>query len=134
MALYHPPKMITSNAAPAITADLAYENHGKCGKTVLLRSDSDFFKWGSDGNNAWKMVVLKVGNLPNLLMKDCPCTPMGSIRKFKANNMDEFMIAQTIEGVPFYEPFEIMADITYVELDRTLRGTVVILYMDCEQS
>ena len=40
MAGYHPPKMITSNAAPAITADLSYENHGKCGcQTIILTSD-----------------------------------------------------------------------------------------------
>jgi hypothetical protein len=133
MATYHPPKIITTQASHAITADLAYEGHGKCGETVILRSDSLNYRWRAGRNNAWKMVVLKVGDIPSPL-KECRCTPVGSIRGFKANNMESGMIQDTIINVPFHEPFEIMADITVVELDTSLRGTIVILYMNCEQS
>jgi len=133
MATYHPPKIITTQASHAIAADLAYEGHGKCGETVILRSDSPYNSWISSGTNAWKMVVLKVGDIPSPL-RDCQCTPVGSIRAFRANNIEEDMIQQTIVGATFHEPFEIMADITAVELDALLRGTIVILYMDCEQS
>lgn len=133
MATYHPPKIITTQASHAIAADLAYEGHGKCGKTVILRSDSPYYRWMSSKNSAWKMVVLKVGNIPSPL-KECQCTPVGSIRVFKASNMEEDMIQNTIIGAHFHEPFEIMADITAVELDPLLRGTIVILYMNCEQS
>ena len=36
----HPPKMITNNAAPVLSADLAYEAHGKCGcQTIFLTEE-----------------------------------------------------------------------------------------------
>ena len=38
---YHPPEIITTQASPAITADLAYESHGKCGETVVLWSNNE---------------------------------------------------------------------------------------------
>ena len=40
MALYHPPEIITNNAAPVLSADLAYEVNGKCGcQTIILSNE-----------------------------------------------------------------------------------------------
>ena len=42
MARYHPSKMISNNSAPILTADLSYENHGKCGKTWVISNTREF--------------------------------------------------------------------------------------------
>ena len=141
MPKYHPPKMITSNSAPAISADLFYEEHGKCGLTRVL--DTNDFKSGSHifdsvaehTANAWKMIMFKVGDYAQV--GECGgelpiCAPFGAITEFKAANM-ETADSDRITG-KYYTPFEIMADITYVELDYHMRDTKVILYLDCEQS
>lgn len=136
MALYHPPRTITTNAAPAIAADLAYENHGKCGNTRILRStdvlaDRIFDSVNEGTVNAWKMVVLSVGTAaPN---QACRCVYAGALSEFRANNMS-IQDCDKMVGVNFAENFEIMGDITRVELDRRSRGMVVVLYMDCTQS
>ena len=136
MALYHPPKMITSNAAPAITADLAYENHGKCGYTRILRVNEELedrvFDAALEGKgNAWKMVVLSVGiDVPN---QACRCNYAGKLEAFTALNISVNDCNKMV-GVRFEENFEIMADITYVRLDRRSTDMVVVLYMDCTQS
>ena len=136
MALYHPPKTITSNSAPAIAADLAYENHGKCGNTRILRvtldDDDRVFNAGAEGKgNAWKMVVLNVGEaVPN---PQCRCNPAGRLERFKASNISA-QDCFKMEGVDFYHNFEIMGDITKVTLDSRSRNMVVVLYMDCTQS
>ena len=140
MALYHPPKPITNNAAPSITADLTYEAHGKCGQTRIIRSDTEeeegnIFDAATEGfGNACKMVIVNVGQTGQLMR--CDCNLMGMIATFRANNMivDDWV---KLEGFPIYGesiPFEIMADITYVALDTHYANTIAILYMDCEQS
>ncbi len=136
MALYHPPRTITTNAAPAIAADLAYENHGKCGNTRILRAtevlaDRIFDSVNEGTVNAWKMVVLNVGGAaPN---PACRCTYSGALSQFRANNMS-IQDCNKMLGVNFHQNFEIMGDITRVELDSRSRGMVVVLYMDCTQS
>ena len=141
MAIYHPPKMITNNQAPVLTADLAYENHGKCGNTRILTSanglDSEetqlSFNAEVEGKgNAWRMDVIHTGLKPNP-SRDCPCVFGGGIKSFQANNISS-LDAKAITRIPIYQPFTIMADITYVELDILMPWLVVVLYMDCEQS
>lgn len=142
MAIYHPPQMITNNQAPVITADLAYEGHGKCGNTKILTSrfgeDSEaeqyIFNSASEGKgNAWRMDVIHTGFTTKSVNKDCPCVFGGQINKFKANNITPLQ-CMAIERVPIYQPFTIMADITNVELDIANPFLIVVLYMDCEQS
>ena len=136
MALYHPPNTITINAAPAIAADLAYENHGKCGKTRILRvtdnEEDRIFDAVAEGTvNAWKMVVLSVGT--TVTNPACRCNYAGVLELFRANNMSG-QDCNKMVGVQFAENFEIMADITTVVLERRSRDMVVVLYMDCTQS
>jgi hypothetical protein len=142
MAIYHPPKPIINNQAPVITADLAYEGHGKCGNTRILTSrfgeDSEavqyVFNAATEGNgNAWRMDVIHTGVIPKTVEKDCPCVFGGQIKKFKANNIGAIQCT-AIERVPIYQPFTIMADITNVELDISSPFLIVVLYMDCDQS
>lgn len=139
MALYHPPKMITANHSPIITADLAYENHGKCGNTRILTTYGEAvdlelpqyrFSAAAEGNgNAWRMDVIQTGGKN----KDCPCSPMGMIARFAAENISE-LDCEAITRIPIHQPFSIMANITEVELDVFNPALLVVLYMDCEQS
>ena len=133
MAIYHPPKMITNNAAPILSADLAYEGHGKCGQTRVLNSslhatNGHIFDANIEGtSNAWKMVVTRVGRIDSR-----SCCSVGGLRHFNAENMS-IVDSSKLCG-DFTEPFEIMGDISYVELDGNHLDTTVILYLDCEQS
>lgn len=136
MATYHPPKIITTQASPAITADLTYEGHGKCGQTRILRSGPDpddrIFDARTEGRgNAWKMVVISMGTTPANL--DCRCDYAGQIERFSANNIEP-QDCDKLTRVPLFQNFEIMADITFVDLGSTARDMIVVLYMDCEQS
>ena len=139
MARYHP-SMISNNSAPILSADLAYEGHGKCGNTRILTSrfgeDSEAeqltFDSAVEGNgNAWRMDVIATGN--NLINVDCRCVYAGAIRTFRANNISD-LDATAITQFPIHQPFSIMADITYVQLDIAVPYLVVVLYMDCDQS
>ena len=140
MAIYHPPKIITNNAAPAISADLAYEGHGKCGKTRVISTSSEtedawiFDAVAEDSPNAWKMVILNVGQTGT--DSRCDCRRAGMIKEFRADNMtvDDCNKLSNVEYSGDSIPFEVMADINYVELDTHYLDMVVILYMDCEQS
>jgi hypothetical protein len=138
---YHPPKIITNNAAPSISADLAYEAHGKCGATRILRSDWDesedaniFDAVAEDSRNAWKMVILNVGG--SGFLSRCDCNLMGMIREIRMDNVSVADCAK-FAALPIYGesmPFEIMGDIRYVELDPTYKHMIAILYIDCDQS
>jgi|TARA_X000001036_G_scaffold392220_1_gene390953 hypothetical protein len=141
MSFYHPPNNITNNQSPIYTADLAYEGHGKCGNTRILTNakgeDSEvaqiIFDAATEGNgNAWRMDVISTGN-KTTTSKDCPCTYAGGIRTFIANNISE-LDSSALVGVPIHQPFSIMADITYVQLDVSVPYLIVVLYMDCKQS
>lgn len=131
--MYHPPITLTSNSSPAITADLAYEAHGKCGcQTVILSSDGEGTKiWRADephnqpeiegctdSSNAYKIVALE----------------NTKFRGLSANNIAQDQINNAlVYGVSAFilkPESEILADFTYVEI---LTGTLII-YRDCSQS
>ena len=142
MALYHPPKMITANQSPIITADLAYEGHGKCGNTRILTSvygrdsleQQIHFSAEMEGNgNAWRMDIIHTGNTLKSVERECPCVFGGTISEFRANNISE-LDANALTRIPIYQPFSIMADITSVLLNVDAPYLVVVLYMDCKQS
>ena len=120
---YHPPTVITNNAAPISSADLMYEEHGKCYTTRILRSDSEeeggdtFDSEVEETRNAWKMVFLT----------------NTALRTFWADNISE-LDCMKIANQSFAGGIEIMADIRYVRLDYHVAGGIVILYIDCSQS
>jgi hypothetical protein len=141
MARYHPIDPIDNNQAPVLTADLAYEAHGKCGQTRILTTTAGseegsnlFNAAAEDTGNAWKMVILNIGK--TRVDTSCPCVKYGMISIFRAGNMsaaDELRI----ESTKFNEHsvgVEIMADIEKVELDASFPDMTVILYIDCAQS
>ena len=126
--------MITNNAAPILSADLAYEAHGKCGNTRILTSmaGSNIFDASAEGNgNAYKMVILQVGT--ESISEACRCTFFGIFRKLRCNNMSLADIT-LLEGMPITNTFELYGDFTLVELDASIGGFTVVLYMDCQQS
>tara|TARA_R110002074_G_scaffold289450_1_gene461289 strand:- start:709 stop:1107 length:399 start_codon:yes stop_codon:yes gene_type:complete len=130
---YHPPKMITNNAAPILSADLAYEAHGKCGcQTIILSSDGlgdtiweasqpnkqPIINGCTDYSNAYKIVALE----------------NTKFRRIKANNISSTQLDNALvfaNSAFILKPeSEILADFTYVEI---LTGTLII-YRDCSQS
>ena len=120
MALYHPPKMITNNAAPILSSGLAYEGHGKCGTTRVLENtrDGNGFDSNSEGtNNAWKVVFLH----------------RTVVTEFRANNISATDCDKII-GKTYEVGAEIMADITRLHISIGGDHGLAILYMDCEQS
>tara|TARA_R100000541_G_scaffold43964_2_gene51111 strand:- start:296 stop:700 length:405 start_codon:yes stop_codon:yes gene_type:complete len=134
MATYHPPKIITTQASPAITADLAYEAHGKCGQTVVLNSNSEelaLFDSRVTGRNAYKMVVLRLGD--KALNRDCPCDLAGMFKTIKCKNIEPNGLSGLIQ-VPITQTFELYGNFEVVALDINIAGFVVVMYMDCEQS
>ena len=129
MAIYHPPKMITNNAAPILSADLAYEVNGKCGCETIILSDMEggVLTWDSanpseppgvagciDYSNVYKIVALKNTELRTVL----------------ANNLSTVSQLQLETGFSFKAGSELLADFTYIKI---LSG-MVILYRDCSQS
>ena len=120
MALYHPPKVITNNTAPVISADLAYEVNGKCGcQTIILNTrGGNGFDSNSEGtNNAWKVVFLH----------------KTVVTEFRATNISQADCDKII-GKTYEEGSEIMADILSLSiLDGGDHG-LAILYIDCDQS
>tara|TARA_R110000796_G_C14210854_1_gene393238 strand:- start:98 stop:493 length:396 start_codon:yes stop_codon:yes gene_type:complete len=131
MAIYHPPKMITNNAAPILSADLAYEAHGKCGcQTVIL---------STEGTTIWD------ANLPEGQPPIQGCTDYSNAYKIvaiantkfiriNANNISEEQIDSSLlfanSTFILKQDSEILADFTLVEI---LSGTLMI-YRDCSQS
>ena len=130
---YHPPKMITNNAAPILSADLAYEVNGKCGcQTIILSSGEGITKgWRSmepneqpeingciDYSNVYKIVALANTKFRGI-----------SANNISQEQMDSSLVFG-ISGFIFKMHSEMLADFTYVEI---LTGTLV-LYRDCNQS
>tara|TARA_R110000824_G_scaffold2148_1_gene10185 strand:- start:435 stop:818 length:384 start_codon:yes stop_codon:yes gene_type:complete len=127
MAIYHPPKMITNNAAPILSADLAYEVNGKCGCETIILSDMDggLTSWDadeadtgvagcSDTSHVYKMVALE-----NALFRTAEATNLSTVSQ------------NTLEtGFSLKIGSEILADFTSIEVTRGM----VILYRDCSQS
>ena len=132
MAIYHPPKMITNNAAPVLSADLAYEAHGKCGcQTIFLtEEEGGTTEWEAnnpsgqpelegctDYSNAYKIVALE----------------NTKFREITANNIAEGQLANFIFGNTGFKLMtgsEILADFTKIDI---ISGMLMI-YRDCEQS
>ena len=128
MALYHPPKIITNNAAPVLSADLAYEVNGKCGCETIILGDMD------GGVQLWDASNPVVNGVPN-------CTDYShvykmvalsntNIRTIVATNLSTESQFQLQTGLTFKTGSEILADFTYIKITS---GTV-ILYRDCSQS
>jgi len=129
---YHPPKMITNNAAPILSADLAYEVNGKCGCQTIVLSDGDidylnWYKYDPSGqptitgctdySNVYKIVALSNVKFRNL----------------KANNIAEEHLNGLVFGNGGFKltiGSEMLADFTVIEI---LSGTLM-LYRDCNQS
>lgn len=127
MAIYHPPKPITNNQAPMLSADLMYEDHGKCGCETVILSDVSGGRviWNTaapilsidgclESTHAWKAVALRDT----------------IIRQVAATNLSLTSTTGLITSFTFQAGTEIMADFTYFHL---LTG-MVILYMDGDQS
>ena len=120
MALYHPPKMITNNAAPILSSGLAYEGHGKCGATRVLenaKGGNIFDPYEEETNNAWKVVFLH----------------RTVVTKFRANNIS-VADCDKIIGKTYEVGAEIMADITALSILVGGDHGLAILYIDCDQS
>ena len=133
MAIYHPPKMITNNAAPILSADLAYEGHGKCGCQTIILSDE-----GLEEHKEW------YANLPAGQPTITGCVDYSTVYKIVALENSKFRALTATNLAPshisallhgdsgyiFKTDSEIMANFTEVEI---LTGTI-ILYRDCSQS
>jgi len=128
MALYHPPKMITNNAAPVLAADLAYEAHGKCGCETIILNDGDGFDliWDADEpvdpgvagctdySHVYKIVALENTNF----------------RTVEATNLSAMSQNMIETGFSFKTGSELMADFTFIQIVSGM----IILYRDCDQS
>ena len=120
MALYHPPEMITANQAPIISADLIYENHGKCKKTTILSSHTGITTFVAGDDNygdahGWKVVFLESTTISQITTNNIP---------------EEETLAFTSVGFSFAVGTEVMADIVRL---RIIEGTCII-YKNCSQS
>jgi hypothetical protein len=126
--MYHPPTTLTSNSSPAITADLAYGEQGKCGcQTIILSAVvGGTVKWRAaepqfqpevenckDHSNVYKIVTLVETSFDRLF----------------ATNISKFQLG-SITNIPIDAGVTIMGNFYEV----SIREGAVILYRDCEQS
>ena len=128
MAIYHPPKMITNNAAPILSADLAYEVNGKCGCETIILNDGEGFavEWSADEPTDPGVVgcvdlshVYKIVALEN--------TNFRTVEATNLSNMSQSMIET---GFSFKTGSEMLADFTHIQIVSGM----IILYKDCSQS
>tara|TARA_R110000744_G_scaffold79056_1_gene155461 strand:- start:1012 stop:1413 length:402 start_codon:yes stop_codon:yes gene_type:complete len=133
MANYHPPKIITNNAAPAITADLSYEVNGKCGcQTIVLSND------GLDPSTVWNCAVPQDQPIIPGCSDESKVYKIVAIENTKFRGLVATNIAPDhISSLIFADSAfilktgsEIMANFTFVDINS---GTIM-LYRDCEQS
>ena len=130
MAGYHPPKMITSNSAPAVTADLAYEVNGKCGCQTIILSGEGTREWAAleptrqpeldgcvDYSNVYKIVALENTKFRTLRIKN-----------IAQQQTDQLIFGNT--SFILKTNSEILANFVNIEI---LSGTLM-LYRDCDQS
>ena len=123
---YSPPKMITNNASPILSADLAYEAHGKCGSTWVIdissRLNGTFNASATPSKtNGWKVVFVHDT----------------TVKVFIADNMNTAqsdMLGSIARGVIHPAGSEIMADISNIEIDERAGSGLAIIYRDCTQS
>ena len=127
--MYHPPITLTSNSSPAITADLAYGEQGKCGcQTIILSAvPGGTTRWRADDPQSQP-------EMPN-------CKDYSNVYKIVVlvrATFDKFLLATNISKIQ-------LASITNTHIDAgvtimgnfydvSIRGGAVILYRDCEQS
>jgi len=131
MARYHPPEMISNNAAPILSADLAYEVNGKCGCQTIILSGEETRQWSAadpsgqpqivgctDYSNVYKIVALADTK----------------IRAISANNISQLQMDSSLlfgnSGFILKPDANILADFTLIDI---LSGTLM-LYRDCNQS
>jgi len=130
MATYHPPKIITTQASPAITADLTYEAHGKCGCQTIILSSEVTRAWNArepqsqpelndciDYSNVYKIVALANTKFRGL-----------TANNIAQSQLDSLLFSNSSFILKLGS--EILANFNYVEI---LSGTL-ILYRDCHQS
>lgn len=102
---------ITSNSAPIYSADLLYEQNGKCGETVVLTAGETWT--AGAGSKGWKFVVLA----------------NSVINKIAATNIHASNQAQ-LEAHPWLAGQELMANFTEISVEEG----IIVVYMDCLQS
>jgi|TARA_R100000084_G_scaffold96950_1_gene50839 hypothetical protein len=107
-----PSKNITNNSAPIFSADLLYEQNGKCGQTVVLGAGET---WSAGtGAKAWKFVVLQDSTL---------------FSDMQATNIHGSDLTQ-LTGISWSKGQEVMLNFTSLGIEEGL----IIVYMDCLQS
>lgn len=130
---YHPPKEISNNQAPMLSADLAYEAHGKCGCQTIILSDL-----GEESTTVWE------ASAPEGQPSITGCTDYTNVYKIVAlsnvkfrslviNNIAQTQISSIVFGTGSFKLMtgsEIYADFTAIDI---LSGTL-ICYRDCQQS
>ena len=104
------PTNITTNVAGIYSADLLYEQNGKCGTTIVL---TDAGTWASADQRIWKIVVLTP-------------TTFGALA---ANNIPSAACTK-LESIAYTAGQELLGDFTQIEVTT---GDI-IGYADCTQS
>lgn len=133
MAGYHPPKMITSNAAPAITSDLAYEGHGKCGCQTIVLSDhleGETAKiWAVDREyNSGVEGCIDLTNVYKIVALENTKFRLLAAKNISTAASQAFVFG--VSGFILKTNSEILANFIKIEI---LSGTL-ICYRDCQQS
>jgi hypothetical protein len=116
------PNNISNNSAPIYTADLMYEQQGKCGKPKVIKSSGSWT--AAAGERAWKIVILSAGSY--LSVGNTIFTAIA------ADNMSEAHCT-TLTQTKFTPGIEIMGAFTSFTMTATV-DCVVIVYMDCKLS
>ena len=123
---YSPPKMITNNASPILSADLAYEAHGKCGATWVINTSSR-----ANGIFNATETTSKINGWKVVFVHDT------TVKVFIADNMNTAqsdMLGSIASSVIHPAGSEIMADISIIEIDDRADSGLAIIYRDCTQS
>lgn len=134
MAIYHPPKMITNNAAPVLSADLAYEVNGKCGCQTIVLSDLlelDPWKTWEAGNPSGQPVISGCTDYSHVYK--IVALANTKFRTLEAKNIAEAQLDAMLFSTGsfiFKMHSEMLANFTKIEI---LAGTLM-LYRDCSQS
>tara|TARA_R110000751_G_scaffold150874_1_gene255836 strand:+ start:91 stop:480 length:390 start_codon:yes stop_codon:yes gene_type:complete len=129
MAGYHPPKIITNNAAPVLAADLAYEAHGKCGCETIILNDGEGFDLTWDAANPAEPSGV-VGCVDYSHVYKIVALENTNFRTVIATNLSAMSQSMIETGFSFKTGSEIFADFTYIKITTGM----IILYRDCDQS
>jgi|3_EtaG_2_1085321.scaffolds.fasta_scaffold00416_21 hypothetical protein len=113
-----PNRTITNNTADIYTADLMFEDHGKCYTTkVLIPADAEWNRSADTDDYAgcWKIVILQ---------------PETQLDELEADNL-EVADCTKLKAVTFAEGTELMGN---VFSKVSVSAGMVILYLDCHNS